>query len=62
LVVALSRVVPGSARPPEARAGEPERHSGGDSDLTVAAPLRPGLRLVPRGPMPAGHDEDRRAA
>jgi predicted anti-sigma-YlaC factor YlaD len=62
LVVALSRVVPGSALPPGARAGEPERHSGVDGDLTETAPLRPGLRLVPRGPMTAGHDEDRRAA
>lgn len=65
LVVALSRVAPEGARPPGARAGAAELQSEGDDELGgpagPAAPL-PGLRLVPRGPLTAGRDEERRAA
>lgn len=63
LVVALSRIQGGFAAPPGARsdAGSGWRvrfadDEADDRDSVVPAP-RPGLRLVPPGPMTAGHDE-----
>jgi predicted anti-sigma-YlaC factor YlaD len=67
LVVALSRIPGGFAAPPGARSdgGSGWRARFADDEQEQAAgPVpapRPGLRLVPRGPMTAEHDE-RRAA
>jgi predicted anti-sigma-YlaC factor YlaD len=63
LVVALSKVPDGFATPPGQRAdvGSGWRARFADEDEEVTAPARPGLRLVPRGPLSAEHDE-RRAA
>jgi len=60
LVVALSRVTAGPAQPPGARGsrGWDWRARFEDEE---PAPLTPKLRLVPRGPMTARHEE-RRAA
>ncbi|GIE98145.1 hypothetical protein Ari01nite_56100 [Paractinoplanes rishiriensis] len=63
LIVTLSRMPGGFTAPPGARAGGGSGwrvRFGGDEPVGVPAP-RPGLRLVPRGPMTAEHDE-RRAA
>jgi predicted anti-sigma-YlaC factor YlaD len=58
LVVALSKVPGGFAAPPGQRAdaGSGWRANFADEDEEVAAPVRPGLRLV-RGPLSAEHDE-----
>ena len=59
LVVALSRMPDGFAAPPGARVGGDGR-SGWRARFeedAVASPFRPGLRLVPRGPLTAEHDE-----
>lgn len=60
LIATLSRMPGGFAAPPGARAGSGWRASFVEEE-TVAPAFRPGLRLVPRGPMTAEHDE-RRAA
>ncbi len=59
LVVALSKVPDGFATPPGQRAevGSGWRARFADEDEEVTAPVRPGLRLVPRGPLSAEHDE-----
>lgn len=71
LVVTLARIAPESARPPGSRVngGSGWRVSFDDDEEELAepTPLLPGLRLVPRGPMTAGHEEgdpaeERRAA
>jgi predicted anti-sigma-YlaC factor YlaD len=71
LVVALSRVAPETAQPPGSRVngGSSWRASFDEDEEEVVepTPLLPGLRLVPRGPMTAAHDEgdpaeERRAA
>jgi len=62
IVVALSRVTGGSARPPG------DREAGGIGwhfveDAVAEEPARPALRLVPRGPLTATlQDDERRAA
>jgi predicted anti-sigma-YlaC factor YlaD len=61
LVVALSRVPGGFATPPGARVGAGSGWRVRFDDQDEAPAPRPGLRLVPRGPMTAEHDE-RRAA
>jgi predicted anti-sigma-YlaC factor YlaD len=63
LIATLSKIPAGFAAPPGARAGEGSswRASFADEGEAVAPALRPGLRLVPRGPMTAEHEE-RRAA
>jgi predicted anti-sigma-YlaC factor YlaD len=68
IVVALSRVTGGFAAPPGARSdggsGWRARFADDDGDGAddgLAPAFRPGLRLVPRGPMTAEYDE-RRAA
>ena len=65
LIVALSRIAGGfAATPPGARAdggASGWRARFADEEEAVAEPFRPGLRLVPRGPMTAEHEE-RRAA
>jgi predicted anti-sigma-YlaC factor YlaD len=71
LVVALARVAPETARPPGSRvngsSGWRASFDGDEEERVEPTPLRPGLRLVPRGPMTAGHEEgdpaeERRAA
>ena len=59
LVVALSKVPGGFATPPGERvdAGSGWRAQFADEEEEVTAPARPGLRLVPRGPLTAEHDE-----
>jgi predicted anti-sigma-YlaC factor YlaD len=59
LVVALSKVPDGFATPPGQRAdvGSGWRARFADEDEEVTAPVRPGLRLVPRGPLSAEHNE-----
>jgi predicted anti-sigma-YlaC factor YlaD len=63
LVVALSRVTTDPAEPPGARRsdGHGWRASFEDDQAGETAPPAPKLRLVPRGPMTARHDQ-RRAA
>jgi predicted anti-sigma-YlaC factor YlaD len=63
LVVALSRIVAGPVRPPGSRvgAGSGWRADFTDADDQDETRQVPALRLVPRGPMTAHHDE-RRAA
>jgi hypothetical protein len=61
LIATLSRIPGGFAAPPGARAGSVWRASFADEDEVGAPAVRPGLRLVPRGPMTAEHEE-RRAA
>jgi predicted anti-sigma-YlaC factor YlaD len=65
LIVALSRMPGGFAAPPGSRSeggsGWRARFAEEDEDDSLAAVFRPGLRLVPRDPMTAEHDE-RRAA
>lgn len=64
LVAALSRVEGGFAAPPGARAdaGSHWRARFAEEDDEPAVSLRPGLRLVPRGPMTAEHPDERRVA
>ncbi|GAB2614218.1 hypothetical protein Aab01nite_70760 [Paractinoplanes abujensis] len=61
LIVALSRIPGGFvSTPPGARSGGGTwraSFAGGDDEEPVAEAYRPGLRLVPRGPMTAGHEE-----
>ncbi|GIM92908.1 zf-HC2 domain-containing protein [Paractinoplanes toevensis] len=57
LVVALSRMPSGFAAPPGARADTWSGWRARFEDEVAAPALRPGLRLVPRGPMTAEHDE-----
>jgi predicted anti-sigma-YlaC factor YlaD len=63
LIATLSKIPAGFAAPPGARAGGSSswRASFADEDEVVTPAFRPGLRLVPRGPMTAEHEE-RRAA
>ncbi|MBL7260862.1 zf-HC2 domain-containing protein [Paractinoplanes lichenicola] len=65
LIVALSRIPGGFAStPPGARSGGGTwraSFAGSDDEEPVAETYRPGLRLVPRGPMTAEHDETRAA-
>jgi predicted anti-sigma-YlaC factor YlaD len=67
LIVTLSRLPGGFASPPGVRAegdsasGWRARFAGEEPGDTLAPALRPGLRLVPPGPMIAEHQE-RRAA
>jgi predicted anti-sigma-YlaC factor YlaD len=65
LVVALSRTPGGFAAPPSGFAapggGWRARFTDGDEDEPSAPVFRPGLRLVPRGPMTAEHRADRAA-
>jgi predicted anti-sigma-YlaC factor YlaD len=61
LIATLSRIPGGFAAPPGLRAGSGWRAIFADEDEAVAPAVRPGLRLVPRGPMTAEHEE-RRAA
>ncbi len=66
LIVALSRIPGGFvSTPPGSRAADGgtwrARFGDGDEGEPVIEPFRPGLRLVPPGPMTAQHDE-RRAA
>ena len=61
LIVTLSRIPGGFAAPPGLRAGSGWRAIFTDEDEAAAPAVRPGLRLVPRGPMTAEHEE-RRAA
>jgi predicted anti-sigma-YlaC factor YlaD len=62
LVVALSRVVSDSERPPGSRLSGSGWRLSFDDEPAEPAPLRPALRLVPRGPMTATLDEERQAA
>jgi predicted anti-sigma-YlaC factor YlaD len=60
LVVALSKLPGGFAAPPGQRvdAGSGWRASFADEeDEEVTAPMRPGLRLLPGGPLTAEHEE-----
>ncbi|GAA2617722.1 membrane protein [Paractinoplanes durhamensis] len=59
LVVALTRIPGGFAAPPGARvdAGRGSGWRARFEDEVAVPVLRPGLRLVPRGPMTAEHDE-----
>src|SRR4051812_1476464 len=60
LVVALSKMPGGFAAPPGQRigAGSGWRASfADDEDEEVTAPTRPGLRLLPGGPLTAEHEE-----
>ena len=60
LVVALAKVPGGFATPPGQRVevGSGWRASfADDEDEEVTAPMRPGLRLLPGGPLSAEHDE-----
>jgi predicted anti-sigma-YlaC factor YlaD len=66
LVVALTRIRSGFVAPPGARStggwpGWRARFADDEQESAVPA-FRPGLRLVPRGPMTAEHREDRPAA
>ncbi|WP_043510650.1 MULTISPECIES: zf-HC2 domain-containing protein [unclassified Actinoplanes] len=63
LVVVLSRGAGDTARPPGARAGAGWRLTGAAEDEPgIAAPHRPGLRLVPpTGPLTAHHDDQQAA-
>ena len=65
LIVALSRITGDAVTPPGARADGGasgwRARFGGEAQEGLAEPFRPGLRLVPPGPMTAGHEE-RRAA
>ncbi len=65
LVVALTRIPGGFAAPPGARSDggwSGWRARFADEDDSPTPTLRPGLRLVPRGPMTAEHHQDRPAA
>jgi predicted anti-sigma-YlaC factor YlaD len=59
LVVALAKVPGGFATPPGqfAGVGSGWRASFADEDEEVGAPVRPGLRLLPGGPLTAEHEE-----
>jgi hypothetical protein len=64
LVVSLSRVADGFAAPPGqyGSSGWRARFTEGDEDEGLESAGQPRLRLVPRGPMTAEHDGERRAA
>ncbi|MEU4238972.1 zf-HC2 domain-containing protein [Actinoplanes sp. NPDC026619] len=61
LVVALTRIPGGFAAPPGARVDSGWSGWRAKFEDEVAPVMRPGLRLVPRGPMTAEHDEQRAA-
>jgi hypothetical protein len=65
LVVGLSRMPDRFATPPGARArggsGWRARFADETGDTEAVPAFRPGLRLVPRGPMTAEHDEQHAA-
>jgi predicted anti-sigma-YlaC factor YlaD len=64
LVVVLSKMPGGFATPPGQRVGAGSgwrARFADEEDEEVTAPMRPGLRLLPGGPLTAEHDE-RRAA